>query len=287
MGGGRRGGANALSETNYPSCGSKSGGEMRKLPARLYKYHALTHYTMDGLRQQKLWFGPPAGFNDPFDCAQPVVRARLGDDELQVVFDRCVSSPKAPRRELEAQYIKAGRFTDEFHTMARSRLQVVLKERAEVQRHQRGVTCFAESNTDLLMWAHYADGHRGVCLEFDTRSEFFAKTTQVAYSDDYPEIGAAEIFDNDPTALLRIMIGTKSECWKYEREWRVAHMEANKLYGYGYGVLTGIYLGAMMRETDVPTIRRMFWNTQTKVHRMIRSDSSFSVSAVPEKTTEY
>ena len=30
------------------------------------------------------------------------------------------------------------------------------------------VACFSESNSNFLMWSHYAGGHKGVCLEFDT-----------------------------------------------------------------------------------------------------------------------
>jgi hypothetical protein len=29
-----------------------------------------------------------------------------------------------------------------------------------------GVACFSALPDDLLMWAHYADKHRGVCLKF-------------------------------------------------------------------------------------------------------------------------
>lgn len=30
-----------------------------------------------------------------------------------------------------------------------------------------GVLCLSESSEQTLLWAHYADGHRGVCVEFD------------------------------------------------------------------------------------------------------------------------
>jgi hypothetical protein len=257
------------------------------LPAKLYKYQAFTHHTVDGLRQATLWFGTPAGFNDPFDCAQPIVSPVLTDEDLGIVFERVASAPKAPRRQLEAQFIKSGEFTEEFRTMARTRLKAVLEERVEIQRHKRGVTCFAESNTDLLMWAHYADGHRGFCLEFDTRAEFFSKVIQVAYAPDFPQLGPVEIFDDDPSALVQAMIGTKSECWSYEREWRVPHIEPNKKYRYAYGVLTGIYLGAAMPEDRVTVIRRLFWNTPTKVYRMRQSQTGFSLLSEPEQTTVY
>lgn len=38
---------------------------------------------------------------------------------------------------------------------------------AESQRH---IACFSESNDSSLMWGHYADGHKGFCLEYDFKS---------------------------------------------------------------------------------------------------------------------
>jgi hypothetical protein len=255
-----------------------------QLPAKLYKYQAFTHYTVDGLRESKLWFGAPSGFNDPYDCAQPTIRSMLTDEDLRVCFELVASKAPNPQK-LGAELVLNGQYTDEFRRQARTALQGALEDRIRIQRHERGVTCFAESNTDLLMWAHYADGHKGLCLEFDTQAELFRKAIQVVYRPDFPQLGAVEIYDSGP--LVQAMIGTKSECWSYEREWRVPHIEANKKYGYGYGVLTGIHLGAAMPAANVTIIRRLFWNTPTKVYRMRRSQTSFSLSVKAEQTTMY
>ena len=36
-----------------------------------------------------------------------------------------------------------------------------------------GVLCFASKEDNLLMWAHYANNHEGICLELDPSSDFF------------------------------------------------------------------------------------------------------------------
>lgn len=33
------------------------------------------------------------------------------------------------------------------------------------------VACFSESNTNFLMWSHYASGHTGICLEFEVNPD--------------------------------------------------------------------------------------------------------------------
>ncbi|PLT24389.1 hypothetical protein CXF89_15850 [Pseudoalteromonas sp. MelDa3] len=36
-----------------------------------------------------------------------------------------------------------------------------------------GVLCFASDESNLLMWAHYANNHEGICIELDKNAEFF------------------------------------------------------------------------------------------------------------------
>ncbi|WP_187268771.1 DUF2971 domain-containing protein [Aeromonas hydrophila] len=36
-----------------------------------------------------------------------------------------------------------------------------------------GVLCFTTKEDNLLMWAHYANNHTGICIEFDRNAEFF------------------------------------------------------------------------------------------------------------------
>lgn len=31
-----------------------------------------------------------------------------------------------------------------------------------------GVACFSRSHDNILMWSHYADGHSGICVEFES-----------------------------------------------------------------------------------------------------------------------
>ncbi|MFQ2586386.1 DUF2971 domain-containing protein [Aeromonas caviae] len=36
-----------------------------------------------------------------------------------------------------------------------------------------GILCFTTKEDNLLMWAHYANNHKGICIEFDRNAEFF------------------------------------------------------------------------------------------------------------------
>ena len=49
---------------------------------------------------------------------------------------------------------------DNFYIYLKELLKDILED-------EYGITCFSEVNDDILMWSHYADSHRGICLEFD------------------------------------------------------------------------------------------------------------------------
>jgi hypothetical protein len=96
------------------------------------------------------------------------------------------------------------------------------------------VTCFSEINDSTLMWSHYADSHRGVCIEFsDPMDKGFGK---VNYSTEKPVFSLKrsisiimrdmilkkqtpqpnpDFLDNINKALF-----TKSTEWSYEKEKR-------------------------------------------------------------------
>jgi len=85
---------------------------------------------------------------------------------------------------------------------------------------QRGVICFSTDWNSPVMWAHYGDKHYGLCLGFDVPDEL---VMQVSY-----EPGRLK-FDMDPSKynagvtpeMVRSMLLTKFEAWRYENEHRV------------------------------------------------------------------
>ena len=85
-----------------------------------------------------------------------------------------------------------------------------------------GILSLSETPDNLLMWAHYAEGHRGLVLMLDGSHDFFkgdrpvfgfAKPERVEYSSERPRMPI-----NDPN--MHAIFFIKGSPWKYEREWR-------------------------------------------------------------------
>ncbi len=96
-----------------------------------------------------------------------------------------------------------------------------------------GVVSFTEDYTNLLMWSHYANEHRGMVVEFlnyipwlkyesDMRCEFsVVKPERVTYRFNRPEFDKYDVIDCDwESNLLGGFYLTKSNDWIYEKEHR-------------------------------------------------------------------
>jgi hypothetical protein len=75
-----------------------------------------------------------------------------------------------------------------------------------------GVCCFTMNDDHLLMWPHYANKHRGICLEFEPIADLaYFLTAEVKYTDEFQPLN---YFRSDEDALM-IMTLTKSTVWSY------------------------------------------------------------------------
>lgn len=80
-----------------------------------------------------------------------------------------------------------------------------------------GFLCFSRTWKNPLLWSHYADRHRGVCLGFDFPDSLLKKIQYVAKR---INVNPAEIDPRDYEDVGGQFIYTKFAHWKYEAEVR-------------------------------------------------------------------
>lgn len=98
-----------------------------------------------------------------------------------------------------------------------------------------GVSCFSKSSSEILMWAHYADKHKGICVEYDfSRIEKFPSNMfllPVIYTDNRPLLPVEKMYEakdklESPAKVIDLLphfiegFITKAVEWEYELEWR-------------------------------------------------------------------
>lgn len=102
-----------------------------------------------------------------------------------------------------------------------------------------------------VMWSHYSDKHRGICLGFDIPDEFAIPVKYIDERSTLQFVDGIESKGVDPQFALDLM-RSKYKAWSYENEIRMFvgrdEVENEKgLFFYGFGselVLREIILGA-------------------------------------------
>lgn len=254
-------------------------------PDSLYKYQRFSPSALANLVGRQIWFSRPSAFNDPYDCAlRPA--AELSHDDLERLF--AFVQEKSGNPELIAkQYRKRdGSIDESFREQVLSGVGKVFDLPREEVTNRRGVACLTAKVDDLLMWSHYADGHRGFCLEFSTAYAPFDRARAVEYSDLIPIVNPATLLLERSDDWMRLL-STKMSCWSYEEEWRLFHKEPDLAFGYGVEALTGVYFGTNMSRDHIEIIALILRGAPTQLYQMRRSDTEFKVMPAAVNHTPY
>jgi hypothetical protein len=83
-----------------------------------------------------------------------------------------------------------------------------------------GVMCFSSTWNNPVMWSHYADQHRGICLGFDIPDKYRKKIKYVAKRQPFSSFEGK----SEKTKLKEMdrLLFTKFKDWRYEKEVRIS-----------------------------------------------------------------
>jgi hypothetical protein len=110
-------------------------------------------------------------------------------------------------------------------------LRKLLNEAARKAFSRHGVACYAHNPDNLLMWSHYANSHKGLCLKFDVLEDLsqFSPLFKVEYKEEYPVLNHVK---SDSGGVVTKLLTTKGIQWEYEQEWRVVKMAESGNHGF-------------------------------------------------------
>lgn len=153
------------------------------------------------------------------------------------------------------------------------------------------ISCFSHTNNNLTLWSYYANGMKGICIEFDTErlissiassiTEKFKNHWLYSFKVKYltsiddsfgiiPKVIEEKLTSTDyeekGSELIKIF-ATKPSIFSNENEFRLVirpdpvinrATTMNGLYGYNKNAITAIVFGAKTREDDIHFIKELF-----------------------------
>lgn len=229
------------------------------MPPIYYKYRPINEYSEKLLRKQKIFFSFGYEYIDPFDSKVKIDTSGNIEDILNVL--ESTSLPPDIKDSIRNKILN-NEITPE----------KLLFTAYEVAKKTIMSSCFSSDSLNVLMWSHYADSHKGICLGFaNIRNEEYPALkfdlgnvpgdpptlengvfpiTKVNY--DTNEIIRWKPFQNDISVFMDAHTN-KAKYWEYEKEHRI--ILAFKEYGtkilcFDRRFLKEVYLGTRIEKAD-------------------------------------
>jgi hypothetical protein len=208
----------------------------------LYKYMSWNAFTRDSIESGKFWFSSPTKFNDPIDCgislstigSTPFLTNLLakGFSEIGKATGTSIKNPSQTESITKSILQFTNNITNNAETISEEINEAKADQIAYLNLKEKfassGILSLSELGDNILMWSHYAQQHKGVCIEFErTASSILGMpdtTLPVRYSIKAPTIDARRyrVADNEERKEIEnSLVLTKAADWTYEREWRV------------------------------------------------------------------
>jgi len=255
---------------------------MKDAPEFLYRYYRFDEYTETIFVNNEIYFQKPSKFNDPLDSKIAYARGLTLEEEQDFL-----------KRNLPL--VIPGLTEQDINKMSKDPLKVEqffndFCEKQDKRRDELGVYCLTTLKDNILMWAHYSDCHKGFCLEFDARDEFFRKQAlPITYSRELPIRNIWERtvgdFQKNRERNAELLL-TKAEDWKYENEWRIVYTPKQGgpgIHTFPEELLTGVILGFRISNENRNSIIEWCKNRAFKpnIYQAKPKDREFGLDIVP------
>ena len=231
---------------------SKRTKQGKEIPSLLYKYRDLSLRTLSMIVDDNLYFADPRTFNDPLD-SRPALDSDVDDNELERIVRVLVEQREKLRLEAAAKTmgLLGSRATDYIGQQSQvqaekhikninyystepdynpeERRKFLLEQSIESEllgQYEKGIVSLAERANCPLMWSHYGDQHRGICVGYSVPPDAAGDLHRVEYGGSRL-VQASKVgemlkgSDDARTQVDKAVFLRKAGSWGYEQEWRL------------------------------------------------------------------
>lgn len=273
--------------------------------AASYKFSPISINALKSLADQTIWFSRSESLNDPFEFKIETVMSNGVINPLNIkkklgelVGNMPVGFDQDRKKASEALNLMDG-LGDEvkLHDMAKLAIACKIKE------INKGICVFSMSSKingdgnplhNHLLWAHYGDGLRGMCLEFDTHALIKSLNGNVRSSEHAVRLGTVNYVSTIPTFDMSSVVteldlnefnklgAYKCHAWSYEQEIRLLkNKEGNAKYDAC--CLKSVYVGEkadpQLIKVVLSVVRQVY--PGTSIYLMKVGDDGYNLNPEP------
>ena len=194
-----------------------------------FKYRSLSDpHTETIFKKKELWYSAPKDFNDPFDCNLPLNCDGSSDREI---IDATADMARRHDIHLPASVLSG------MPDKVKSGQEVALFSKWRKEYYvDSSVCCFSRLRDSIQMFSYYADGHKGICIEFSfavldmptgisVAQQLFGSARiipiDVCYKKNFPELNFFKLSARDLEEQAQNRFGVKARRWVHEKEFRI------------------------------------------------------------------
>jgi len=223
----------------------------------LYKYTTAKRI-MEILQTGNIYYPTLKKLNDPFD-------SKILINQNDVSYYKKTKIKKLIKKNLEANFVDADLIefflNDQEKAFELSKAIIdSFNEAISViagLSEKFGILSFSGDRSNMLLWSHYADSHKGdiICFERSDNNDLGDQRFcfPVNYSSYVPEINDVDIGVAD---LWKKRFGNKDDIWAYEKEWRLISKKGDEL-GNLPGKIRAVVCGMKMSSDALDQVNNL------------------------------
>jgi hypothetical protein len=166
------------------------------------------------LLKKQIKFSIPSDFNDPFDCYHELLKFEITEDFVKDHLSKGILVLSEEEKKMEMpELLNHLRGTYTFDN-------TTVEEVFTSAKTQLWISCFSQIYDEMLLWSHYGNNHKGICIGFNfdgLLKTFDFIPTEVKYVNEFEKFN----YCLDVDRALEYLISTKYERWNYEKEIRI------------------------------------------------------------------
>lgn len=270
----------------------------------LYKYQPINEYLTENLKNNQLYFRHPREYNDVYDSLVAAYAEGTREEwiecgiKLSTTMNDLKGVPVKSRDEVTSD---VDWMIDTGELKKKENSNVYKKEKLD-DSYRPLTCCFCGDKDNMLMWGHYADRHKGVCLIFKAKYQTIPKDNceglaltinseprqikQIEYKPKLPNrVNQVEDILTGNAQTFNFFL-TKSTCWSYENEYRILldDPETKNKAQFKKEELVGIIFGLKVNYCNacaiITAIKKAYNGIPIKFYKTQENENEYAVDMI-------